>query len=75
MRHGEVRNWRIEATQTIEPVAISTLDGQPLGFMPDTTGEQSVSEKWCSHCQKWVDVKGVDGAILFITNHSHGNVT
>ncbi|RTL19499.1 MAG: hypothetical protein EKK55_19330 [Rhodocyclaceae bacterium] len=44
--HGEAQNWRIES-ERIGDVAVVDL---------------TASDRWCSHCEAWVQVRGISGA-------------
>lgn len=68
--HGETRNHHSE-----------TSGSSPTEFRDATTGEvvfkgfgvtltQSVSEKWCEGCQKWITTKGVIGPIMWDAEHA-----
>lgn len=61
-QHGETRNRRTETKAT---------DGQfltPEGevTLPMLSVTQTVSEKWCATCRKWVTAKGIMGGLLCV---------
>lgn len=43
--HGEIRDHRMETQILSEHVAVT----------------ETVCQQWCTHCQAWVEVRGVSG--------------
>lgn len=37
------------------------------------TVTESVSQRFCAHCGAWVDVRGVTGALAFMSHHDSGD--
>jgi hypothetical protein len=60
-KHGDQKNWRIEQ----EDISKSTFkDASGNEFeMVTHSSEQSVSERFCASCDKWVTAKGIFGGI------------
>ena len=72
MKHGEEKGHR-QQTESFAPKDWTTLDGQPVQ-VPGCTLTQSVCEKWCEHCQRWITIRGVMGEIRWMAEHcvAHG---
>lgn len=64
-KHGERRNWRMESDQP----HTTEFEG---GLSVTVAGESSVVEEYCSHCKKWILVRGVFGALRFMGTHDSG---
>ncbi len=67
-RHGAKRNWRMERTPHTQE-----YEGPEGAEITVTThDERSVVEEYCAHCQTWVRVEGVSGALRFMAHHDSG---
>jgi len=61
MKHGETRNQRIERHERTQTLV--TDGGEEVEVLA-SSGEGTVSETWCAHCQKWVVCRGITSSFF-----------
>jgi len=82
--HGATRNYRLErelAREDFElPDDVRLLGtvsvgggGQKAVAVEYVGSECSVQERYCSHCEEWVECRGVTGAIGWLARHRDGD--
>lgn len=60
-RHGDQKNWRME-TAVSSTTTFNLPDGEELELVSHSS-EHSVSERFCTPCDKWVTAEGVLGGV------------
>lgn len=69
-RHGEERN-RHEETTHGNPVEFLDPNGDVVFSGSSTSTTSTVVEKWCATCKRWIEVRGVVGALVYMAEHDH----
>lgn len=67
--HGESRNHHTEKSEGSTTEYRDARTGEVVYKGPTVTLTQSVSEKWCEGCQKWIPVRGILGVFAWDTEH------
>lgn len=67
-KHGEERNRRLE-TSPGKSFECQTADGRVIDLGPLAMTTMTVVERWCEHCQVWVESHGVRGRLKFMAEH------
>jgi hypothetical protein len=72
-KHGDVRNPRSEASVGPSVDFCDATTGEVVRRAPVVTLTQSVSERWCASCHRWVEVRGILGRFDFDFQHPEGH--
>ncbi len=73
-KHRAVRNSR-RVTHAGDPVEYLTPDGKVAYSGPICSVTDTHEEMYCGTCRKWVECKGIMGAIRFMAVHDSTNAT